>query len=279
MKARNILLAVVAIGIAASAAVALVGRNSASPASIVHNRAPGVAYAQDGGGGTPPPPPGGGGAPPGGGGAPPPPGGAPPAAGGAKPATDTGASAAANMTDAQKLKKLEDWKNQDPRKIIEKKYTDLTTKETHPDDENNPEQFIPETGRVDPLTIVSGAIPDELKPPRSGETDINEFQSYLYSEMASEAVDELAKNVDVYNVIQIGLEKIVAVRVFGERHNLSQGGGFDFYFGGKDQFPIQMSFALASASTDEVVISITAQPYGSNVSITKNIPFIPVGGN
>ena len=155
------------------------------------------------------------------------------------------------------------------------KYKDLQAKETHPENEDNPEQFIPETGRVDPMTIVNGAIPDELKPPRGGDTDINEAENYLYTAAASEVVDYVGIGLRVYNVLQIGLEKIVTVRIGNQRFNLHEGEGFSIVLGSEQGIPVRASLQLASASVDEVTILVTGRPWGSTVSVSKNFTYIP----
>jgi len=281
MKLRNILIGLIVIAAGISGGVSMFTRpvQTSGGKSIVSNRPSGVAYAQEGGGGgAPPPPPGGGGGappPPPGGGAPPPGGGAAPPAGDA--AASDAAAPAANLSDEEWLKKLEEWKNSDPRDILKSKYKDLQSKETHPDNEDDPEQYIPETSRVDPMTIVNGAIPDELKPPRSGETDVNEAETYLYSAAASGVVDFIGVKLQVFNVLQIGLSKIVSVGLQGgRRFNLHEGEGRTIILESKDGIPVQATFSLTSASVKEVVISVTGQPWGSTVTITKDFHYIPV---
>ncbi|MDQ3023503.1 MAG: hypothetical protein M3R04_03825 [bacterium] len=254
MKIRNILIAVVIASVAVCGAVTLNSNQSSmdSSGALVTNRPLGVAYAQEGQTG-----------------------GAPPPAAAAGDAAAADAAPAVELTDEQWLAKLEEWKNSDPREIVEKKYADLNSKKTNPSNEDDPEQFIPETGRVDPLTYVSSALPDELKPPRSGETDANEVESYLYSQMATSAVDIIGSNVDVYNVIQIGLQKIVSVAIFGGRYGLSEGESFSFDFASEEGWPITMTFIVTKATSNEVIMTIIGEPQGSNVSITKNFTYIP----
>lgn len=272
MKLRNILIALVVITAGISGGVTMFSQPSKTSGKsvVVINRSAGVAYAQaGGGGGTPPPPPGdnGGGAPP--------PGGGGSAAGGDAAAAPADKAPAVHLSDEEWLKKLEEWKNSDPRDIIKAKYKDLQAKETHPENEDDPESFIPETGRVDPMTIVDGAIPDELKPPRSGETDVNEAQTYLYTAAASEVVDWVGIRLQVYNVLQIGLEKIVSVGVGNRRFNLHEGEGRSITLESQQGIPVNASFALSAASVDEVTISVTGRPWGSLVSVTKNFTYIP----
>jgi hypothetical protein len=103
-----------------------------------------------------------------------------------------------------------------PRDIIDAKYDDLNSKLTETWNEENVEQFIPQTGRIDPLTRVSSAVPDDLKPPRSGETDENQIQTYLVSSAASVAVELIARSLICHNVIQIGLVKVATFSPAGQ---------------------------------------------------------------
>jgi hypothetical protein len=93
--------------------------------------------------------------------------------------------------------------------------------------------------------------------------------------MATSVVDAIASNVRVYNVIQIGLEKIISISVFGQRINLREGSQFPFSFATEDGWPVDVQFGLISASTDEVVIGISGTAWGSDVTISKTYPFIP----
>ncbi|MCB1217689.1 hypothetical protein KDL44_09855 [bacterium] len=93
----------------------------------------------------------------------------------------------------------------DPRDILRAKQQDLESRLTSPWDEENPDEFIPETGRVDPLTIVDSAVPDQLKPPRSGSTDENEIELYLATVFATQTVDQVARALQCHSVIQIGV--------------------------------------------------------------------------
>jgi hypothetical protein len=260
MNIKGILIALVIVGVACAGAVTWNSTQNSEAGSLVTNRPVGVAYAQDGGSGAPPPPT------------------PPPAAdpGGAAPAdADTTAAPPPELTDEQWLQKLEEWKNSDPREIVEKKYDDLNSKQTDPSNEDDPENFIPETGRVDPLTIVDGAIPDELKPPRSGETDQNEVETYLFAEMATLACEVFGRNMEVYNVIQIGLNKIVSIRFFGQGYGVEEGQSFGTYWFSPEGWPVQVQISVLSAGTDEVVMNVTSTPEGSTVQISKNYSFIP----
>jgi len=275
MKLRNILIALIVITAGISGGVTMFTQPAANGGkSVVTNRPAGVAYAQEGGGGNaPPPPPGGGGD--NGGGAPPAGGGGSAAGGSSDKPAAADSAAKVQMSDEEWLKKLEEWKNSDPRDIIKAKYEDLQSKETHPDNEDNPEEFIPETSRVDPLTPVLSALPDELKPPRSGETNENDVQTYLYTAAASEIVDYVGIRLEVYNVLQIGLDKIVSVGVGNRRFNLHEGQGSGITLESQQGLPVRATFTLAEAKTNSVTITVTGQPWGSLVKVSKNFSYIP----
>jgi hypothetical protein len=262
MKMRYLLITLVVVAAAVSSGITMFTQpaSSGKGQTVVVNRSAGVAYAQTGGGNVQAPPPGGGGdtaAPP------------------ADAAADQAAAPKVQMSDEEWLKKLEEWKNSDPRDIIQAKYDDLQAKETDPSNEDNPEEFIPETSRVDPLTPVLGALPDELKPPRGGEDDPNEAQTYLYTAAATEVVDYVGLTLQVYNVLQIGLTKIVTIRAGGRAYNLQEGQPLGLTMESSQGIPVQAQFAVAAASSDEVTISVSGTPWGSTVNVSKNFTYIP----
>lgn len=77
-----------------------------------------------------------------------------------------------------------------------KKYG-LTTKDI-------PKVLYDGVGRIDPLTYVETALPEELRPPRSGETDPDAVREYILLTYGSLAVEEVAARMVVYNIIQVG---------------------------------------------------------------------------
>lgn len=229
-----------------------------SPAAVT--AAPGVAFAQDA------PAPGGA---PGGGGAVAEPG-ADGAAAGA-PAAGAGKPASAD----QLLEQLKAWSAQDPRTIIDKKFEDLQGKETKPWDDENPETYIPDTGRNDPLTPIRDALPEELRPPRGGDDDENEIMTYLFTQYATQAVDAVMNNLQVYSMVQIGLRKLVTMGVPGQRPftvEEGQSSGFDIDI---DGYLVSVDFSVAAVSEDDVTLVISGSPRGSTVSVTKEAHFIP----
>lgn len=170
---------------------------------------------------------------------------------------------------------VENFKNLDPRDIIIKKYEDLESRKTEP---WNPEDegYIPNTGRIDPLTRVRSAVPDELKPPRAGETDMNEINTYLIADAATMIVDQISMTMQCHNVIQIGLSKYASFSYGGgPPFPLEEGFSTQVNAGSVNGIPIMASIMLTSVSADQVVLRITAFGQGTATSVTKNQTYIP----
>lgn len=204
---------------------------------------------------------------------------APVEAGTAKGAAAAGAKADEKDETKAELttdEKIENFKNMDPREIIDRKYTDLEERKTEPWNEELPETFIPETGRVDPLTRVISAVPKELKPPRAGETDQNQIDSYLIAREATAIVNGIAASLQCYNVVQIGLDKYASFSSGGRMFTLteSQSSG-QFFVGMVNGIPLVGEVTCASITTKQVVLVITVSGYGTPTSISKEQVFIP----
>lgn len=169
---------------------------------------------------------------------------------------------------------IERFKQMDPRDIIRAKYRDLVERQTEPWNEDNPDDFIPQTGRVDPLTRVSSAVPDDLKPPRSGETDENQIQTYLGTQAASTAVTAVSYSLICHNVIQIGLEKRATFSfppVLGDRtFTIPEGSGFGMNVGG-----VNVTIRVMEITTDSVDVLIVGSVPGASAEVTKNQKYIP----
>jgi len=189
-------------------------------------------------------------------------------------AADAPAEAPKAESDEDMLAKLENWKNQDPRDLIKAKYEDLENRTTKTYDEDSPD-FIPETGRIDPLTRVIDAVPEELRPPRSGDTDENAVTTYAFSQAATSAVDGVAAYLQVYNVVQIGLQKLVTIGGPGQpARTVGEGNSFGFGIGGEG-FLIRVTVMVAAVSSDEVTLVISAAPQGTDVTISRTVTYIP----
>lgn len=172
--------------------------------------------------------------------------------------------------------RIVNFQNLDPRDIIIKKYDSLAQLHTEPwNPEKNEDDFIPETGRIDPLNPVDSAIPDELKPPRSGETDQNLIETYLVSVACTAAVDSVRQMVQVYNVLKIGAQKYVSIGIGGQRGSIEVGQGFGFMAGSVGNIPILVNLTISSATESEVVIDVTASGAGTATSVSKSQVFIP----
>ena len=152
----------------------------------------------------------------------------------------------------------------DPRDILRAKQQDLENRLTSPWDEENPDGFIPETGRVDPLTIVNEAVPDELKPPRDGSTDINEIQTYLVTLGATQAVEGVAAALQCHSVIEIG---VISTAYFSlgsgeEAPRFAMQEGSSFGINGTQ-------VTCTGVSDTKVSVTISANVPGANVSRSK----------
>jgi hypothetical protein len=171
---------------------------------------------------------------------------------------------------------IEQFKALDPREIIDRKYEDLKEQHTEPWNEEDPEQFIPDTGRVDPLTRVREAVPEELKPPRAGETDQNEINSYLIASDATMMVYGIAYSMQCYNVIQIGIQKQATIAVAGNRFMIGEGDtAGPFVVGYSNGIPLEATITCTSISESEVDLTITVSGSGTSTSISKSQVFIP----
>jgi hypothetical protein len=219
-----------------------------------------------------------------------PPGGPPP---GTPPAPPSGGApgkdappAAGKPGEAPKAKTpeqiIEDFVASDPRDILDEKTKDLKGRQTEPWNEEKPEAFIPETGRKDPMRPVESAIPDELLPKRTGNDDESELQNFLYTYLATQVLDSVAKSLQCHSVIQIGIQKWAQMSFAGGgggggrrgggggRFVISEGQGFSQNING-----MSLSVQVVSISTDEVVVNVSVTPQGTNVTVEKNLVYIP----
>ncbi len=117
-------------------------------------------------------------------------------------------------------------------------------------------------------------MPDDLKPPRSGETDENQIQTYLGTQAASLAVTSLSYALSCHNVIQIGLEKRATFSVptgDGEQFfTISEGSGFSTMFSG-----VNVSIRVTSITTESVDVRISGAVPGASGEVVKNQKYIP----
>lgn len=153
---------------------------------------------------------------PGGGSAPggPTPGGPTPGApGGEAPSVPGGEPAAGeepvSYTEEEKMDELAAFEQIDSRVILQERLAEAEDNETEVNaDEDLP---YPDTGRIDPLMIVNSAIPEELRPPRSGETDWDSVLDYLIASQGTAIIETI--NITVWSVMEIGMETWVNIEI------------------------------------------------------------------
>jgi len=101
-----------------------------------------------------------------------------------------------------------------PDQILKDKYDELN-KEVTP-----PEHFAEDIGRIDPLTVVNDFIPEELRPPREGETNEEEVFEFLEEVFANEMLDNI--QIEVQEVLSIGNYKSVVATIQGQTMNIPE---------------------------------------------------------
>jgi len=206
----------------------------------------------------------GGGMPVGGGAATP---GTPAAPGGEAPETGVAPSepGAAALTQEEKRDELAAFEQIDSNDIIKARLDEAKASET----EVIPEEDLPfpDTGRTDPLMIVTSAIPEELRPPRSGETDYDSILEYIIKSYGTAVLDSI--EIEVWSVMQIGLVQLVNLSINGQIATMSEGSSMDMQMGYQETLRI----SVVSASQSLVTIGLTySTPYGS---VSKSKTYIP----
>jgi hypothetical protein len=207
--------------------------------------------------------------------------GAPPAAG-----QDKGKDKAKDGKDADKGDKgekkssediIQNFMKSDPRDILREKTTSLKEKETKPWNESNPDTFIPETGRTDPLTPVISALPPELLPKR-GDEETNDLVTYQMTTDATLLMEGIVLQTRCYSVIQVGVSKRVRMSFDGGKsfQILSEDSQFPpIDILAPDGTPFQMNVGVGSISADQVVINVSVSVPNTSVSVQKSMVFIP----
>jgi hypothetical protein len=198
----------------------------------------------------------------------------PPGGPGAKPGeTKAGDKAAADDKSPQAV--IKHFLDSDPRDILLEKSDKLKEKETKPWDDSNPDAYIPETGRVDPMTPVRNALPKELLPKRSGDDD-SDLQGYLLTTAATGVLEGITQELVCYSVIQIGLTKYARISFNGGKSITTV--SLDQNAQQRIRTPegtLTVQFNVASITTDEVVINVVVSGQDTNVSVQKQMVFIP----
>lgn len=170
---------------------------------------------------------------------------------------------------------VERFKEMDPRDIIDAKYDDLRGRTTTPWNEEDPDWYIPETGRSDPLTRVPAAFPNELKPPREGSTDESLILTYMASEFATALVERISSELQCYNVLQIGLVKTASFTLPGQRFSLRVDQGFRRGATSPEGVNVVILIMVTSIATDQVVVNFSASAEEVSLSISKTQYYIP----
>lgn len=165
------------------------------------------------------------------------------------------------MTPEQKDTALKAFEKIDSHDIMISRQEEAQKAETVVDAEN--ELPYPDTGRTDPLFINNQAIPEELRPPRTGESDYDSILDFLITAYGTEMLDQV--QIEVWSVMQIGLEKYVNMSINGMLATVPEGGG--------GQLGNGVNITVASASQSEVVIVLSFSSAYSSVSKTKS--YIP----
>ncbi len=165
------------------------------------------------------------------------------------------------MTPKQKDDALKAFEKIDSHDIMKSRQEEAKKAETQVDAEK--EVPYPDTGRTDPLFINNQAIPEELRPPRTGETDYDSILDFLITAYGTEMLDQV--QIEVWSVMQIGLEKYVNMSINGGLATIPEGRGGTLQNG--------VNITVASASQSEVVIVLSFSSAYTSVSKTKS--YIP----
>jgi len=214
------------------------------------------------------------GTPPGGGatGAAPPSTGAPPAG-----PSETAPAEAPKLTEEEKTAGLEAFKKVDSRDILRKRLEEADKQVTKVD----PEKGVPYpgVGRIDPLTFVDEAIPEELRPPRSGETDIDKVLEYLMAAWSTEIIEQV--HIRVFSVMKIGLETWVNLEVDTPYYAPVSGAlrvGGAMHFGDPTGRGMDIDVYLDSADQKLVTFTIYVGSISKTKSFVPGAPSGPGGG-
>jgi hypothetical protein len=151
--------------------------------------------------------------------------------------------------------KLQAFRNLYPEDIIEKKYNVLEEEVT------KPENFAEDIGRVDPLTVVNDFIPEELRPPREGETSDEEMFKFMEEAVGYEILNSI--EIQVIEVLQVGNYNSVVCLINGQGTNMAEGDAV-----GANGVTIQAS----KVTRGEVVFTLSY--VGDYASVSKTKSFI-----
>jgi len=169
------------------------------------------------------------------------------------------------LTQEEKRDELAAFEQIDSNDIIKARLKEAEASETLVD----PEEDLPypDTGRTDPLMIITSAIPEEIRPPRSGETDYDSILEYIIKSYGTAVLDSI--EIEVWSVMQIGLNELVNMSINGRITTMSEGSSRSMQMGYQET--LQISVGSASQSLVTIVLTYST-PYHS-VSRTKT--YIP----
>ena len=175
----------------------------------------------------------------------------------------------------EELDAVERFKQMDPRDIIDAKYDDLDGKLTRPWDTEDFDNFIPQTGRSDPLTRIPDAFPNEIKPPREGATDDSLIETYIASEFATNLVNRYSIQLECNNVLQVGLSKTASFTLGESRFSRGEGGVFSRWGLSPEGVFVTVLITVVSIDTEEVMVRFTASSTEVTLGVTKTQYYIP----
>ncbi len=169
------------------------------------------------------------------------------------------------LTQEEKRDELAAFEQIDSNDIIRARLKEAEASETPVIPEE--ELPYPDTGRTDPLMIVTSAIPEEIRPPRSGETDYDSILEYIIKSYGTAVLDSI--EIEVWSVMQIGLVQRVNMSINGQLVTRSEGSSISIPMGYQETLRI----TVVSASQSLVTIGLTySTPYGS---VSKTKTYIP----
>jgi hypothetical protein len=140
-----------------------------------------------------------------------------------------------------------------PKELMEEKSEDLKRDLSNPSDSR-----FREVGRNDPLTVVDDALPEELRPPRTGDSNDERIRQFLEGKLGTDLIN--AVNVSVDSAVQIGTVWYVRLTVDGAIFTVRES---EMIRASNDAMVI-----IDSVSDKEVVITISA------LGVTKRKIFI-----
>lgn len=164
---------------------------------------------------------------------------------------------AGKLSAEEKLKKLDAFRKIDSREVLRRRIEEARQGETVVDAEKG--LPYPEVGRTDPLFLVSEAIPEELRPPRTGESDVDKAFDELLTKFIQTQILESVR-IEVWSVMKIGLTTMVNLSIDGRLGTLPVG------------YPLNMgAYTLKIVSASQSLVTIVLR--SGDISETRS--FVP----